>query len=229
MNNDLDHSHALSIAWKYFQQHAEQRIKYFNFFVLFSSLLVTAFVASLEKEFAYPVIGIVVGILQICVTFVFWKIDERNKFLTRIGEDAIKEIEKNYPVGESGEGPIATQIFTLEQQRTDKLRDSEKQKCFLFRQMSHSKCYLLIYTLFGIVGVLVFLGSIYVYFGRNPSILPATAQNHRAVIVIERKKISDCSMYQTTTVETMQKEKTDTQMTQPISTPIVPAGGMEHK
>jgi len=86
----------LNMAWAYFQQHANQRIGYFNFFVIFSSLMTTGLLTTFRENFRVHYIGVVIGVLQMIFSFVFWKIDDRNKFFTKNGENAIKKIEKNY-------------------------------------------------------------------------------------------------------------------------------------
>ena len=54
----------LNISWKYFELHAQQRIMYFNFFVVFSTILTTGLVATFQLNNNVQFIGIGLGIIQ---------------------------------------------------------------------------------------------------------------------------------------------------------------------
>jgi hypothetical protein len=88
-------SDALDLAWRYFQQHASQRISFFNFFVVLASSMVAVLAAALFQLNVYP-LGVAVGLMLAFLSFVFWKVDERNKHLTKIGEKALIELESRY-------------------------------------------------------------------------------------------------------------------------------------
>jgi len=64
--------------------------------------MVALLVAALFQLKAYP-IGAAIGLMLAFISFIFWKVDERNKHLTKTGEHALKELESRYgflPVGD---------------------------------------------------------------------------------------------------------------------------------
>lgn len=83
-------------AWKYWAYHAEQRLKTFNFFILFTSVLIAGSI-SLLKEPSSPLLAISAGILLIFFSFSFWQLDSRNRNLIKHSEYVLVEIEKNIP------------------------------------------------------------------------------------------------------------------------------------
>lgn len=108
-------SERLDLAWKYFDLHAKQRISLFNFFVLFSGLLTTGYVASIKESHIPLWLPFSIGVLQVFTSYVFYALDERNKNLTRHAEEAIKEIESSTSISPSE--PRA-RIFTSEADMT---------------------------------------------------------------------------------------------------------------
>jgi hypothetical protein len=140
----------LDLAWKYFQQHAQQRISYFNFFVIFSTILTTGLVTTFQKSYEMPLIAFAIGAIQAFLSFMFLKIDERNKFLTKHAEKTIRTLEAN--VKNSNEQ--GTQLFTNEDIETNKKKQENKQRWWLGRFYTHGQSYTIIYMFFFIWGML---------------------------------------------------------------------------
>ena len=141
----------LTIAWYYFQQHAQQRIGYFNFFLLFSSFLTAAFVAVLkEYRTLLAVMGIAIGLMQTVISFIFWKIDERNKILTKKAENAIKELERECKALDMS----FPTIFCTEEKETElqKKLDIKNRRGIFSKHISHSKSFKMIFQVFGVLG-----------------------------------------------------------------------------
>lgn len=145
------------LAWKYFQQHASQRISFFNFFVVLASSMVALLVAALFQLKAYP-IGAAVGLMLAFISFIFWKVDERNKHLTKTGEHALKELESRYGFlpkfddATADKGPAVLRIFTREEWATKKLREAQRGRPIWRRQLSLSRCLDLLFIVYGIAG-----------------------------------------------------------------------------
>jgi len=59
-------------AWDYFELHANQRLTTFNFYVVISSLVTTGLLATFEKQYRTPYLGIGLGVLLTLLSFVFW-------------------------------------------------------------------------------------------------------------------------------------------------------------
>ena len=146
----------LDLAWKHFQQHAQQRILYMNYFVVFSTILSTGLISTFQINFQMPVIGIGIGLIQVFLSFIFFKIDERNKFLTKHSETSIVSIETLYK--EKYESNF--QLFSSEIIETERIKKIDKKKFFMNRQLSHGKAYRIIFLTFTIVGFIgVFISS----------------------------------------------------------------------
>ena len=94
MTDDKTHDEALgwtlrdhrNATWEYFKVHAQQRMSLFNFFVVFSSLATTCLVATFREETRAHMLGVGLGILLMVVSFIFWKLDERVRFLIKHAE-----------------------------------------------------------------------------------------------------------------------------------------------
>ena len=165
----------LDLAWKYFQQHASQRISYFNFFVLFSSFMTTGLITTFHPQFRAHALGVAIGLMQVFLAFVFWKVDERNKFLTRIGENAIKEIEKNYELeGCCQHNPHPIQIFLHEVAQTENVSGNQENVPFFKKQISHSKSFNMIFVVYALVGFCGAGFAVYSHFS-PPALSPSNS------------------------------------------------------
>ena len=143
----------LDIAWKHFQQHAQQRILYFNFFVVFSTILTTGLITTFQSNFKAQYLGIGFGLIQAFLAFIFWKIDERNKFLTQHSENIIKRIE-------SSNDNHSYKLFSEEEINTKKRLEEDKSKKIYLRQISHGKAFKIIFKVYFCVGILGMLLSL---------------------------------------------------------------------
>lgn len=139
----------LDVACKHFLQHAQQRIQYFNFFVIFSTILTTGVVSTFQKDFQARYLGIGLGLVQIFLAFMFRKIDDRNSFLTKHSEKIIKELESDYEQA----GKKTYNLFTGEHQDTLAKKQEEKKRFFLFKNFTHGESYRIIYAFFLFIGV----------------------------------------------------------------------------
>jgi hypothetical protein len=93
------------------------------------------------------IITLALSIAQLLLSFIFYKIDVRNKFLIKYNEQVIKSFESRFEKD-------APKIFIKEEKNTNDIRAAEKGKMYLFRQLSTSQLYNLFYSFFAIVGVL---------------------------------------------------------------------------
>lgn len=159
------------LAWSYFQQHASQRVSFFNFFVVLASSMVFALTTAIAQFKLYQV-GVVAGMALSATTFVFWKIDERNKMMTKIGEDALREFESNYafaPSASEPDGcPPAVQIFRREAWLTDRIRNERSALPAWRRQVSMSKSLNLMYSMYALIGLLFAAVSLWAWVASPP-------------------------------------------------------------
>lgn len=81
-------------AWKWFQYHAEQRIKMFNYMWIAYGLFVNAIVAAINAEFLF-VAGSLCCIAGVSA-LIFVLLDRRNQMLTWAGEDVLAYLEDEW-------------------------------------------------------------------------------------------------------------------------------------
>ena len=79
-------------AWRWFDLHAKQRVSMFNFFLISVGALATAY-GLLLREQLY-VVAAVAAFLGVLVSLVSCLLDVRNRQLVKMGEEALKEVEK---------------------------------------------------------------------------------------------------------------------------------------
>ena len=94
---DLAADAMLTHAWRYFELHAHQRMSVFNFFVALSGAVSAGLAAIVQGSAQVSFLGIVLGILLIMVSFVFWKPDQRTSFLIKHAEAALSVLERALP------------------------------------------------------------------------------------------------------------------------------------
>src|ERR1700754_1119068 len=135
----------LDIAFKHFLQHAQQRVQHFNYFIVFSSILTTANITTFQSNFQAHNLGIGLGLIQIFLSFIFSKLDDRNRFLIKHAESVVKDIERDF---EKANG-YCYSLFTSEEIKTI---EAKEQKRFV-KPMSHKQSYNFIYWVFGLIGI----------------------------------------------------------------------------
>lgn len=142
-------------AWDYFQLHAGQRLKTFEFYIVISTLLLSGYVISL-KEDSLIFIGIVIGFLLIVLSFVFWKLDVRNKQLIKNAEQALKTIEDEV-ISENNEGvPHNFKLFHYDDFNVQKERQKTR-KLPWNKHFSYSNCFNIMFGVFALLGLMAIL------------------------------------------------------------------------
>ena len=66
-------------AWNYFALHAQQRLTTVNFYLVVATTLTAAAVASFGENFGFPGLRLPTGLLLSLLSFVFWRLDFRNR------------------------------------------------------------------------------------------------------------------------------------------------------
>lgn len=144
---DFDkYSLAYKVTWDLFHIHAKQRIYFFNFFIIILSALVTLQVDSILKDLYSGWMGFGLGILQSILCFIFYKLDNRNKFLTKHSEKVIIKFEELFEFGDYA-------VMKTQEEETNKIREKEC-KCQIFtKQYSFSKLINLVYMIFVLASI----------------------------------------------------------------------------
>ena len=84
-------------AWRWFDLHAKQRVSMFNFFLLSVGALATAY-GLLFREQLY-VVAAVAAFMGVFVSLVSCLLDVRNHELVKMGEKALKGVERAHLTG----------------------------------------------------------------------------------------------------------------------------------
>jgi len=134
-------------AWDYFALHSGQRLNTFYYFLTASTIIGTGYFFALKD---FPLLSMMLAIVLIILSFIFWKWDVRTKQLIRNSEAALKYLES--------EGPLALEenhilkLFTFEESQTNKLKNQNTiwpWKAFF----SYSTCLNATFSIFGIFGL----------------------------------------------------------------------------
>lgn len=140
-------------AWDYFQMHSGQRLTTFNFYIVISSVITTALFTTFQKEYQVPRVGIALGLLLSLFSFIFWKVDTRNKQLIRGAEAALKFFEDTSELKDRDGEPHVAKVFRHEEYATTK-RKAEKTLIPWKRHYSYSNSFNLVFLTFGLIGLL---------------------------------------------------------------------------
>ena len=144
---------ARTYAWGYFALHADQRMKLFNFFLIFSGLILSAFTAVK----AGVVGGMVVAVLPlflVLTAFIFWRLEERTRRLVKNGEDALRFLDEQLPVEAlSDQTPHYLRLI----ERDDHLMELAKRRCGVKRlvPISYADNFRFAYLIIGGVGIVL--------------------------------------------------------------------------
>ena len=140
-------------AWDYFQMHSGQRLTTFNFYIVISSVITTAFFATLQKEYQVPQLGIALGFLLVFFSFVFWRVDIRNRQLIKGAESALKFFERTSELEDTNSEPHIAKIFLREEYET-RLKRGNISLGLLEKHYSYSDSFNMVFLAFGAIGVL---------------------------------------------------------------------------
>lgn len=139
-------------AWDYFQMHSSQRLTTFNFYIVISSVVTTALFSTFQKDYKVPVLGIPLGLLLILFSYIFWKLDLRNKQLIKGAEAALKYFESTWAFEDKESEPHIAKIFQHEEFATQKRKDSNSALPWK-SYYSYSKSFNIIFLGFAVVGL----------------------------------------------------------------------------
>ncbi len=150
-------------AWKYFSLHSDQRLKTFNFYVVLSTVLAGGMLTIL-KESGNQLLASPLAFGVAFISFIFWKLDVRNKQLIKHAEDALKYLEGNSGFSEENGSPHVLTLFKHEEFKTNGLKRFPHALLF-YSHWSYSTCFNAVFLVFGSMGfgsglLLVILGNL---------------------------------------------------------------------
>ncbi len=136
-------------VWSYFQLHAQQRLTTFNFYIVLSSALIAAGAAPLKAGAGVPYPLLPLGSILTLLSFVFWKLDTRNRQLIKNAEDGLRYVEERLGLLD-GSGPLRpTAVFLRDAEYVERQRQREHR-----RHWSYSRCFNAAFITLGTVGAL---------------------------------------------------------------------------
>ncbi len=139
-------------VWDYFQLHAAQRLTTFNFYIALSTLITTGLFASFHESFGVPSLGIVLGLLLVVFSFVFFKLEQRNRHLIWHGEAALKRIEEGFAEGSAEAEDF--RVFLKEQEETNTRKAAHRPIRDIWTYpYSYSNCFNIVFWVFALLGL----------------------------------------------------------------------------
>ena len=140
-------------AWKYFILHAEQRLKLFQFYITISTALLGGGFLIIRLGDAQWIL-IIFGLFSSFVSFIFWKLDIRTRNLVKLGEEALKTMDKSHEIPDLEDGPSPLKLFERDEFLVKKHSGSFR----LNGHFSYRRCFEWVFLTGGSLG---FLGAIY--------------------------------------------------------------------
>lgn len=146
-------------AWVYFDRHAEQRLKTFNFYLLLVGAIIAGFISAKDKlPVTWPILALLAP-----VTFIFYKLDVRNRQLTKHSEEALKILEDLLPLPDNRDGsPHRCKLFRHEQYESEQLKKLTQGRLIPAR-FSYTTCFNWLFALFGYGGAMLSAVLLYLW------------------------------------------------------------------
>ncbi|MFT7005249.1 MAG: flagellar motor protein MotB [Sulfurimonas sp.] len=144
----------IDYVFRYFNLHAEQRLKTFHFYIIIITLLLGAIITLAKLNVTIYIIPIA-GLMTF-FSFIFWKLDIRNKELIRNAEKELKKLEKE----------IGITLFLNEEGTNTDLTD-EINKMKFGKRYKFSKIFELVFSTLGIIGVIIIISVLVSLFELN--------------------------------------------------------------
>jgi hypothetical protein len=104
-------------------------------------------VTTFQKDFRVPYLGAVIGLLMALLSFIFWKIDVRNKQLIKLAEKTIMHFEALAPKAD-GTNYHPAAFFTREADET-----AQRKTASGWSHFSYSKAFSAVYILVACTGI----------------------------------------------------------------------------
>lgn len=143
-------------AWDYFSLHADQRMKMFNFFLIFSGIILAAFPALLRLAPKNLYVALFPLLLPV-TSFLFWRLDQRTRHLIHNAEATLKAIE--VALAQNGEdGPNFHSLFMRDERALEEVRKKWWSKVGV--PITYRESFRLAFLLFAAVGIALSLAVI---------------------------------------------------------------------
>lgn len=158
--------HLRKQAWDYFQVHSAQRLTTFNFYLGLSAATTAAVFITFQRDYRVPSVGIILSLLLVFFSFVFWKLDGRNRELIKLSEEALRFFEEKSDLPDEGSQPHKAKLFSREALITGDRKKTQRAYGLQFwkKNYSYATCFKAVIWLFGLTGLSGFVLSCYFAF-----------------------------------------------------------------
>lgn len=129
----------------------------FNFFIVISALMTTGIASIFSKDPTAHWFGVVLGASLTITSFVFWKLDQRVRFLLKHAESVLMQLEQDWSTSDTS-SPFRVDLFSSEEEKTSAM---ERGWRFWRWHLTYSDCFGIIYSVFGSIGILACIKSVF--------------------------------------------------------------------
>ena len=140
-------------AWDNFQMQAGQRLTTFNFYIALSSVLITGIAATFKIGIKIHFLGAILGGLLVLFSFIFWKLDQRNRILIKSAEAALKFFEGKSLLSDDGCIPHPAKRFLREEYDTNAHKQMRSWRIWR-NQYSYYECFAFVFIVFASSGLI---------------------------------------------------------------------------
>ena len=147
-------------VWEYFRYHASQRLTTFNFYIIICTLLGSGYLRAINGALG---VATVLAFILCFITFIFWKLDVRNKQMIDNARKAMRIIEcKNSRKRmQQSQDPCFLFCYLDSQTKNEKKKKSIWPWKFYY---GYAECFRLVFVLFFTLGLLAALYSLTLIF-----------------------------------------------------------------
>ncbi len=150
---------ARTYAWAYFALHADQRMKLFNFFLILSGLILSAFSAVRGMVPGAKAVALL-PLLLVLSAFIFWRLEERTRRLVKNGEDALRFLDEQWSLEAlPDKTPHYLRLFERDDYFMEVIKKRWWAKCRV--PVSYADSFRITYVMIGSVGAVL---AVWVWF-----------------------------------------------------------------
>jgi len=144
LGNNISEGTRFEIAWSYYRTNLDLRLRYLNFFILFSIFLTgglfTILSSAQNKELLHGLFGAVAGALLMLFSYVFYMLDQQAAVVRRRLREIIKDMEN------PTKSPSVSPLFTMVEEECDSESGAQ-------RKLIHSPLLNFIFAAFFLIGM----------------------------------------------------------------------------
>ena len=136
-----------SYALKYFEIHADHRLRVFQFYIVLSALIIGGFFTILKTGENYRWLSLL-GFLVTFLSIVFSKMDRRTRMLVKNAEAALKYLDDQHHLPDMEGKPHVLRLFT----RDDAITQTASRWPLVDGHFSYSRVFRWVFVVFGLTG-----------------------------------------------------------------------------